>query len=220
MLSFNDETLVRRATKGCLIVAFLLTPVILSSCTTADQSSRAELAQKTEQAKLAYRNEPYEVFLVDRKKFDSRFSPVDIKPAEQHPAGTILIDTSQKFLYLYNANGTARRYGVAVGASGYGWSGTAKVGRKATWPAWHPTDDMRNKAPGLPRRIEPGTHNPLGARALYLYQNGVDTLYRIHGTSEPWTIGTEASSGCIRMLNEDVIELYNLVSTGATVIVK
>ncbi|WHS29936.1 L,D-transpeptidase [Brucella sp. NM4] len=220
MFSINDEMLVRCVTKKCVLGAVLLAPLILSSCTTADQSSRAELAQKTEQAKQAYRNEPYEVFLVDRKKFDTRFSPVDVTPMEQHAAGTILIDTSQKFLYLYNANGTARRYGVAVGASGYGWWGTAKVGRKAIWPAWYPTDDMRNKAPGLPRRIEPGTHNPLGARALYLYQNGVDTLYRIHGTSEPWTIGTEASSGCIRMLNEDVIELYNLVSPGATVIVK
>ncbi len=201
------------------IVVFV-SSIICSSCNTVDQNTEAAFSDTSEQTKLSYRNEPYQVYVVDRKKFDSKFLPTNVQPREQHPAGTILIDTSERFLYLYKGDGTARRYGVAVGASGYGWSGHAKVGRKAAWPAWYPTDDMRNRAPGLPRRIEPGAHNPLGARALYLYENGNDTLYRIHGTSEPWTIGTEASSGCIRMLNEDVIELYELISPGADVIVK
>jgi lipoprotein-anchoring transpeptidase ErfK/SrfK len=130
-----------------------------------------------------------------------------------------LIDTGNRFLYLIEQGGMARRYGIAVGAAGNAWSGTATVGRKAKWPAWYPTDEMHAASSGLPKRIEPGTQNPLGARALYLYENGRDTLYRIHGTSEPWTIGTEASSGCIRMFNEDVIDLYDRVADGARVIV-
>ncbi|RUU82343.1 L,D-transpeptidase [Mesorhizobium sp. M7A.F.Ca.MR.362.00.0.0] len=186
----------------------------------ADGKGSPNTATELVRVKAAYAREPHEVFIVDRSKFDQRFLPVDVTPPERLPAGTVLIDTRQRFLYLYRLNGTARRYGIAVGASGYSWSGIASVGRKAEWPAWHPTDDMRNQSPDLPRMIRPGTHNPLGARALYLYKNGVDTLYRIHGTSEPWTIGTEASSGCIRMLNEDVIELYSLVPKGAKVIVK
>lgn len=116
--------------------------------------------------------------------------------------------------------GKAKRYGVAVGESGRAWSGRATVGRKAVWPTWYPTDEMRASAPTLPRSIQAGNQNPLGARALYLYQSGKDTLYRIHGTSEPWTVGTEASSGCIRMLNEDVIDLYDRVVVGAPVVVR
>ncbi|MCG7506019.1 L,D-transpeptidase [Mesorhizobium retamae] len=170
--------------------------------------------------KAAYADEPYEVYIVDRTKFDKRFLPVEVEAPEPLPAGTILIDTDRRFLYLYRTQRVARRYGIAVGSSGHRWSGKAVVGRKAQWPTWYPTDDMRNNSPNLPAAIKPGEHNPLGARALYLYKNGVDTLYRIHGTSEPWTIGTEASSGCIRMLNEDVIELYTLVTEGATVIVR
>ncbi|MGO4835459.1 L,D-transpeptidase, partial [Rhizobiaceae sp. 2RAB30] len=128
--------------------------------------------------------------------------------------------TSARHLYLVESNEKAMRYGIAVGTAGYAWKGNATVGRKATWPAWYPTDEMRAASPGMPARIPPGADNPLGARALYLYQNGRDTLYRIHGTSEPWTIGTQASSGCIRMFNEDVIALYAKVSVGAKVVVR
>ena len=117
------------------------------------------------------------------------------------------------------AGGKAGRYGIAVGASGHAWTGTATIGRKAEWPAWYPTDDMHGQTPDLPRRIEPGPQNPLGARALYLDQDGKDTLYRVHGTSEPWTIGTEASAGCIRMINEDTIDIYGRVAIGTSVVV-
>ena len=177
-------------------------------------------AASYQQLRQNYASEPYEVLIVDRKKFDRRFWPTVVKAPEPQPEGSVLIDTSQRYLYLFEPGGMARRYGIAVGASGQAWSGTAAVGRKAKWPAWFPTDDMRNQAPGLPGKIEPGTHNPLGARALYLFQNDRDTLYRIHGTSEPWTIGTQASSGCIRMLNEDVIDLYDRVRPGAIVMVR
>lgn len=166
-----------------------------------------------------YAAEPYPVRMVDRRKFDRRFLPTTVASPFAEPAGTIVVDTSNRYLYRIEQDGKARRYGIAVGATGKRWSGKAEVGRKAAWPAWHPTDEMKTAAPGLPSRIEPGPHNPLGSRALYLYDNGRDTLYRIHGTSEPWTIGTEASSGCIRMLNEDVIDLYSRVSVGAKVIV-
>ncbi len=201
------------AARGLLFTGVLL---LLAACATDDGPSAADRAQ----LKLAYAGEPHEVLLVDRRKFDPRFRPTVVKAPEAAPEGSILIDTQQRYLYLFEPDGQARRYGIAVGASGHAWSGTAAVGRKAIWPAWFPTDDMRNLTPDLPRRIEPGTHNPLGARALYLYQDGKDTLYRVHGTSEPWTIGTQASSGCIRMLNEDVIDLYDRVKAGASVTVR
>lgn len=167
-----------------------------------------------------YGNEAHAVRLVDRSKFDARFQPVTVNAPIAAPRGAILVDTAQRYLYVMEGEGKARRYGIAVGAAGRAWSGTARVGRKAKWPNWYPTDEMRGIAPGMPREILGGSDNPLGARALYLYQGGKDTLYRIHGTSEPWTIGTEASSGCIRMLNEDAIELYDKVAVGATVIVR
>ncbi len=136
------------------------------------------------------------------------------------PPGAVVVDTSNRHLYLVESATTAMRYGIAVGKAGYSWKGLASVGRKTAWPAWYPTDDMKVASPGIPARIPPGPDNPLGARALYLYSGGKDTLIRIHGTSEPWTIGTEASSGCIRMLNEDVIELFAKVNVGTPVVVR
>lgn len=196
-------------------VILAMTALMLASCTTADDMN-GNLADR---AKL-YAAEPFPVRLVDRRKFDRRFMPTEVAAPTADVPGTIIIDTKTRNLYLIGQGGKARRYGIAVGAAGHAWSGTANVGRKAKWPAWYPTDDMKATAPDLPQRIEPGDHNPLGARALYLYADGRDTLYRIHGTSEPWTIGTEASSGCIRMLNEDVIDLYDRVNNGAKVIVR
>lgn len=167
----------------------------------------------------AYAGEPYAVRPVDRSKFSAAYQPTELSMSLGLPPGSIFVDTSARQLFFIESVSRVRRYGVAVGASGLAWKGTARVERKSTWPAWHPTDDMHAQTPGLPHRIDPGPANPLGARALYLFQGGRDTLYRIHGTSEPWTIGTEASSGCIRMLNEDVIDLYDRVSVGARVIV-
>lgn len=137
-------------------------------------------------------------------------------------AGTVVIDTSHRYLYLVEANNQATRYGVGVGREGFLWAGSATVGRKAEWPTWTPPPAMLKRDPnarpfasGMPG----GPENPLGARALYLYQGSADTLYRIHGTNEPWTIGQAVSSGCIRMMNEDVIDLYNRVPVGTPVIV-
>jgi lipoprotein-anchoring transpeptidase ErfK/SrfK len=134
--------------------------------------------------------------------------------------GSIVVDIDQRFLYLVEENGRATRYGVGVGRQGFSWRGVAYVGRKGVWPAWSPTTTMVSLKPDLPRYREAGLDNPLGARALYLYQGGRDTLFRIHGTNEPWSIGEQVSSGCVRMLNEDVVDLYNRVPNGATVYVK
>jgi len=166
-----------------------------------------------------YTGEPYDVRQINRSRIDQAFLPTLVASPYSEPAGTIVIETSARQLYLIEPQGMARRYGIAVGDAGYAWSGRALVGRKVIWPAWYPTSSMR-AASQLPARVAPGAHNPLGARALYLFKDGRDTLYRIHGTSEPWTIGTRASSGCIRMFNEDVIDLYDRVTVGATVIVK
>ncbi len=130
-------------------------------------------------------------------------------------SGTILVDTRAHFLYLVLGEGQAMRYGIGVARSGFEWSGTHKVTRKAEWPSWTPPAEMLRRQPHLPRFMEGGPDNPLGARALYLGS----TLYRIHGTSEPWTIGQDVSSGCIRMTNEDVIDLYERVKVYAKVVV-
>lgn len=129
--------------------------------------------------------------------------------------GTVVIDTPNKFLYLVQPGGRALRYGIGVGRPGFTWAGTHLVSAKKEWPDWTPPKEMLERQPYLPRHMEGGPNNPLGARALYLGS----TLYRIHGSNEPWTIGTNVSSGCLRMRNEDVIDLYGRVSVGARVVV-
>ncbi|MGE0340163.1 MAG: L,D-transpeptidase [Xanthobacteraceae bacterium] len=137
-------------------------------------------------------------------------------PSKDKP-GTVIVDTDKKFLYLIQPNGKAYRYGVTVGEEGMAFKGEAQVRRKAEWPDWTPTPDILKRFPNLPKYVSPGPHNPMGARALYLYQGNKDTLFRIHGTNQPEYIGQAISSGCIRMLNEDVIDLYNRVPQGALV---
>jgi lipoprotein-anchoring transpeptidase ErfK/SrfK len=130
--------------------------------------------------------------------------------------GSIIISTSQRRLYFVTAPGEAIRYGIGVGRDGFRWGGVHKVTAKKEWPAWTPPAQMLRRRPDLPRHMEGGPENPLGARALYLGS----TLYRIHGSNEPETIGQAVSSGCFRMVNDDVIDLYNRVSVGATVYVR
>jgi lipoprotein-anchoring transpeptidase ErfK/SrfK len=130
-------------------------------------------------------------------------------------AGTVVIDTPNKFLYLVEGGGRALRYGIGVGRPGFTWSGVKTISAKREWPDWTPPPEMLVRRPDLPRHMEGGPENPLGARAMYLGSS----LYRIHGSNEPWTIGTNVSSGCIRMRNEDVIDLYGRVNVGTRVIV-
>src|SRR5215468_6534816 len=129
--------------------------------------------------------------------------------------GTIIIDTPNTFLYLVMPGGKAMRYGIGVGREGFTWSGSKTIERKAEWPDWTPPPEMIQRQPYLPRFVAGGETNPLGARAMYLN----DSVYRIHGTNAPETIGTQVSSGCIRLVNEDVIDLYNRVKVGTKVIV-
>ena len=129
--------------------------------------------------------------------------------------GTIIIDTPERFLFLVQENGTALRYGIGVGRPGFTWAGVKTVTAKKEWPDWTPPPEMIQRRPDLPGWMAGGPENPLGARAMYLGS----TLYRIHGSNEPWTIGQQVSSGCIRMRNDDVVDLYGRVKVGTKVIV-
>jgi lipoprotein-anchoring transpeptidase ErfK/SrfK len=156
---------------------------------------------------------------------DKQYERYRIDDPTGEPPGTIVIDTQQNFLYLVEPSKKAIRYGVATGSEAAGWTGIAKVGRKAEWPRWMPPADMLERWPHLKPTADAGglpggPDNPLGARALYLYQDDKDTLYRIHGTNEPDKIGHSVSSGCIRMRNIDAIDLYNRVPIGTRVVVK
>jgi len=155
-----------------------------------------------------------------RRDIDRRYLPAVVDYPTDEAPGTIVIDTGSRYLYHVLPDGQAQRYGVGVGREGFGWSGTVRVGRKAEWPTWTPPAEMRRRQPYLPVSMPGGPDNPLGAGALYLHDGGRDTLFRIHGSNEPWTIGHAVSSGCFRMRNEDVTELYSRVSIGTRVVVR
>ncbi|WP_105381589.1 L,D-transpeptidase [Neorhizobium alkalisoli] len=154
-----------------------------------------------------------------RSQIEPQFLPQTVTYDTTEKPGTIIIDTNNRFLYLVAGDGQARRYGVGVGKPGFEWAGEHRITRKAEWPNWTPPKEMitREAAKGhyLPARMDGGPENPLGARAMYLGS----TLYRIHGTNAPWTIGSAVSSGCIRMRNEDVVDLYERVNIGTKVVV-
>lgn len=166
--------------------------------------------------------EKFPISRADIQKVPSKFRKKTVHFQGDYPAGTIVVDTRNKFLYLVQPGGRAIRYGIGVGRQGFSWSGAAVIKRKAKWPTWTPPAAMVARdefaarwANGMPG----GPKNPLGARALYLYQGNVDTLYRIHGTFVPSSIGKAVSSGCIRMINADVADLYDRVQTGTRVVV-
>ncbi|SFL27415.1 L,D-transpeptidase catalytic domain [Bradyrhizobium sp. NFR13] len=150
-----------------------------------------------------------------RPALDPKYQPQMVEYQGSESAGTIVVDTPNKFLFLVQGGGKAMRYGIGVGRPGFTWSGVKTITAKKEWPSWTPPKEMLARRPDLPRYMEGGPENPLGARAMYLGS----TLYRIHGSNEPWTIGTNVSSGCIRMRNEDVIDLYGRVGVGARVVV-
>jgi lipoprotein-anchoring transpeptidase ErfK/SrfK len=158
--------------------------------------------------------------VVGAQAVDPKFRRAVVEDPTGERPGTIVIDTGARYLYLVQADGKAIRYGVGVGREGFLWKGRATIGRKAEWPGWTPPPPMRKRQPNLPAYMPGGPNNPLGARALYLHKGGRDSMYRIHGTNEPHTIGHAMSSGCIRMLNADVIDLYSRVGPGTRVVVK
>ncbi|MCW2309865.1 L,D-transpeptidase [Rhodobium gokarnense] len=161
---------------------------------------------------VRYRISPEAAGAIAREKYKRQ----TIYYRSHEAPGTVIIDTDDRYLYYILGNNRAVRYGIGVGREGFEWSGVEKISRKKKWPSWTPPPEMIQRQPDLPRFMPGGPKNPLGARALYIGS----TLYRIHGTNEDWSIGRAVSSGCIRMLNDDVINLYNRVDIGAKVIVK
>ena len=167
-------------------------------------------------------DEPFRVAPVDMSAIPAQYHRREVSDPTGEAPGTIVVDPAQRFLYLVGDDGRAMRYGIGVGREGFAWNGSATIAAKRKWPAWHPPVEMQERdasarkwKDGMPG----GSNNPLGARAMYLYKDGRDTLYRIHGTTEPRSIGRAMSSGCIRMLNADVIDLYERVPRGTKVVV-
>lgn len=172
----------------------------------------------------ALEDEPFPVPAVDLDDVDPKFWRREIPYATQEQPGTVIVDPGARYAYLVLPGGRAMRYGVGVGKEeAFNFQGAATVGRKAQWPRWTPTPDMIRRDPARYAQfaggLSGGVGNPLGPRALYLYRNGQDSLYRLHGTVEPWTIGTMVSSGCVRFLNQDIIDLYRRVPNGSRVVV-
>jgi lipoprotein-anchoring transpeptidase ErfK/SrfK len=172
--------------------------------------------------------EPFPIPAVDLSRIDPEFLRQEVAYATGQPPGTIVVDPRARYLYHVQPGGRAMRYGVGVGREGFGWSGVATVNSKQAWPDWYPPAEMIERQPEIVRYLTElrsgmgmagGPRNPLGARALYLWENGRDTLYRIHGTPEPQTVGRNTSSGCIRMINQDAIHLHDRVLVGTRVVV-
>jgi lipoprotein-anchoring transpeptidase ErfK/SrfK len=190
----------------------------------------ADTGQRTQYAALyaPVRGEPFPIPAVRWSDIDPKYLRTPVAYPTSEPPGTIVIDARQHFLYFVQGGGRAIRYGVGVGRQGFGWSGVATIKDKQEWPDWYPPKEMIARQPELRRQLTElqsgigmpgGPRNPLGARAMYLWQGNKDTLYRIHGTFEPKTIGKSVSSGCIRMINQDVIDLYRRTAAGAKVVV-
>ncbi|PLX37328.1 MAG: L,D-transpeptidase [Hyphomicrobiales bacterium] len=175
-----------------------------------------------------YRAMPDELFplpAVDLRKVPERYYRAHVPDPTGEAPGTLYVDTANFYLYLVEENGMARRYGVGLGRAGFAWSGRARIAWKQKWPKWTPPDEMIERSPELEKYsvrnggMPPGLGNPLGARALYIFEGRVDTLYRIHGTNEPGSIGRAVSSGCVRLLNQDVVDLYDRVRNGSSIVV-
>jgi lipoprotein-anchoring transpeptidase ErfK/SrfK len=203
-------------------------PLVLGGCAThqpleiAPKSSADDPYYQTMYA--AIDTEPFPVPAIDLKKVKPRFYRQQVSYQTSEKPGTIVVDPNERFCYLVQEYGKAMRYGVGVGKiEAFNFQGEATIARKAEWPGWRPTPDMIARDPerygplkdGLPG----GTGNPLGPRALYLHRDNRDTYYRLHGTVEPWTIGTKVSSGCIRLLNQDIMDLYSRIPVGTKAVV-
>ena len=169
--------------------------------------------------------ERFPIPAVDLAQLEPRFRRQTVAYATAERPGTVVVDTSSFYLYHVQAGGQAVRYGVGLGREGFAWSGRAKIQWKRAWPTWTPPAEMIAREPELVKYsaenggMEPGLRNPLGARALYIFQGGEDTLYRLHGTPEVWSIGRAVSSGCVRLVNQDIIHLYDNVRSGSPIVV-
>jgi lipoprotein-anchoring transpeptidase ErfK/SrfK len=199
------------ATKGLLVVLFGA-GLVLGGCmqSTIEPASEANFTARDKKLLAAA---PYE-----KATIPEPYKRHIVEYHRKEAPGSILIDSDARYLYYVLPDGKAIRYGVTVGEEALAWSGVAKIGRMAEWPSWTPTDEIKKRM-DVPNFVSGGPQNPLGARGIYLYANGRDTLFRIHGTNQPEYIGEAISSGCIRMTNEDVIDLYKRVKQGAVVVV-
>jgi len=194
-------------------IAFILTGLMLGGCmqATFDPANDPNL---TPRDRKLLANAPYAQVMLP-----TAYQRAVVQYHRKEAPGSIVIDTDARYLYYVLADNKAIRYGIAVGEEALSWYGIAKVGRKEEWPTWTPTADIKRRLGNIPDFVEGGPHNPMGARGLYLYAGNKDTLFRIHGTNQPENIGMAVSSGCIRMTNEDVIDLYKRVKMGAIVVV-
>src|SRR5258708_14533976 len=194
-------------------IAFLLTGLLLGGCmqATLEQASDANLSPRDRKL-LA--NAPYA-----KASIPMAYQRSIVQFHRKEAPGSVVVDTDDRHLYYVLADGRAVRYGVTVGEEAQAWSGVAKVGRKEEWPGWTPTAGEKQRLGPLPNYVEGGPHNPMGARGIPLFSRNKDTLVRLHGTNQPEYIGQAISSGCIRMTNEDIIDLYNHVKMGAIVVV-
>jgi lipoprotein-anchoring transpeptidase ErfK/SrfK len=215
---------------GCrlrLVLPVCALATVLAGCSvTGGPLATAALSPMPSSAMAHYAalgSEKFPVDAVDTSQMDPRFLKQVVAYSSPYPAGTIVVDPHNRFLYLIRKDGQAVRYGVGVGREGLAFAGTGTVQEKQEWPHWTPTSAMIAREPKRYAKwasgMEGGIGNPLGARALYLFKDGKDTHYRIHGTTEPDSIGKAVSSGCIRMMNQDVIDLYSRVPLGTKVVV-
>lgn len=199
--------------------------VSLSGCATGDLDWLGIAHDATDVDRRNYAalgGERFPIPAADLGKLDPKYRRQQVAYKTSEPAGTVVVDTARRYLYLVGENGRAMRYGIEVGREGFGWNGTATIARKAAWPTWTPPAEMVARDPRtapFARGMPGGPENPLGSRALYLYQDGRDTLYRIHGGGRPSTLGKATSSGCIRLLDHDVIDLYNRIPNGTRTVV-
>jgi lipoprotein-anchoring transpeptidase ErfK/SrfK len=197
-----------------VLASVILAALALGGCSATTNGTQAYASAPRAAAKTGARDPwtlqtPFGVFY-------SEVPRQEVAYQTNQPPGSIIVDTPNRYLYYVLGHGQAVRYSIAVGAEGYGWRGVTQVSQKREWPDWSPTPGELKRFPDLPKHMDGGPNNPLGARALYLGS----TLYRIHGTNEPWKIGAAVSSGCIRMSNNDAIDLYNRAKIGATVVVR
>jgi lipoprotein-anchoring transpeptidase ErfK/SrfK len=192
---------------------FILIGVLLGGCMQGTIETASD-ANFTARDRKLLANAPYA-----KANIPVAYQRTIVQYHRKEAPGTIVVDSDSRYLYYVLADNKAIRYGVTVGEEALSWYGIAKVGRKTEWPTWTPTAEIKKRLGNVPNFVEGGPHNPMGARGIYLYQGDKDTLFRIHGTNQPEYIGQAISSGCIRMTNEDVIDLYNRVKTGSIVVV-
>ncbi|HEY4200939.1 MAG TPA: L,D-transpeptidase [Devosiaceae bacterium] len=216
----TDSTLFSR--RGFLLGSAGLAGLTLSGCATTGDEMPATpvISQYYLDMYAALPNEQYPVPAVDLTAMNPDFWRTEVQDPTGERPGTIVVNTGERYLYLVGENGRAIRYGVGIGREGFAWAGRADIAAKKQWPTWTPPAEMVVRQPEIaPYRngMPGGLDNPLGARAMYLYEDGRDTLYRLHGTNDPRSIGVAISSGCVRLINQDVIDLYQRVPVGTHV---